>query len=113
MKKLSLLLLVLIILFLIPFLVNKSKQSKIPTLVNVSGTTYVLTHEPYEEVTQPDESYSVQKKIERYSYPEKNLESNYLEVGTEIYLPKKATESIIIYEKDGSLYVAREYLSYK
>lgn len=81
--------------------------------MNVSGTTYVLTNEPYEDVTQFDESYSIQKKVERYRYPEKSLESNFLEVGTKIYLPKEATQSIIIYEKNGSLYVAREDFSYR
>ena len=81
------------------------------SLVNVSGTTYVLTSEPYKESLQSDKIYLVKKKIDRYSYPENDLESNDLEVGTEIYLPKKSKESIIGYKKEGSSYVARENLT--
>jgi hypothetical protein len=103
-------LIVLAALLLVTFLINISKQGRLPSLVNLSGTTYVLTNEPYEETTHFDENYFVRKKVERYSYPENNLESNFLEVGTEIYLPKEAAESIIVYKKNGSLYVARENL---
>ncbi|MER2226993.1 MAG: hypothetical protein ABS916_08080 [Carnobacterium sp.] len=77
MKKRISMLLVVPILLLGIFLVNKSAQKKIPTLVNFSGTTYVLTHEPYKGSVQLIKVYVVQKKVNRYSYPEKNLESNF------------------------------------
>ncbi|MBM6615203.1 hypothetical protein JTF06_09915 [Desemzia sp. RIT804] len=107
-KRISLLLIAIALVLLIAFLVNKSEQKKIPTLVNLSGITYVLTNEPYEEALQSNKVYVVQKKVDRYKYPENSLESNFLDVGTEIYLPKEATESIICYKLDDGLYVARE-----
>ena len=107
-KKISLLLITIVLILLVAFLINKSEQKKIPTLVNLSGSTYVLTKEPYDEALQPDKVYVVQKKVDRYSYPKNNLESNFLDEGTEIYLPKEDTESIICYKLDGNIYVARE-----
>lgn len=103
-KRISILLVAIAIIFL----ADKSAQKKIPTLVNLSGITYVLTHEPYKQSLQPNKVYVVQKKVERYSYPEDSLESNFLDVGIEIYLPKETTESIICYKLDDGLYVARE-----
>ena len=107
-KKISLLLIAIVLILLVIFLINKSEQKKIPTLVNLSGTTYVLTKEPYEEALKTDKVYVVQKKVNRYSYPKNNLESNFLDEGTEIYLPKEETESIICYKLDENIYVARE-----
>ncbi|MEG0496608.1 MAG: hypothetical protein RR439_02445 [Carnobacterium sp.] len=112
-KRITLILIAIIILLIVVFLVNKSEQKKIPTLVNLLGTTYVLTKEPYKEALQPDKVYGVKKKIDRYSYPKNSLESNFLDVGTEIYLPKEATESIICYKLDDNLYVARENIDEK
>lgn len=106
-------LITIVLILLVFFLVNKSEQKKIPTLVNFSGTTYVLTHEPYKKALQTDKVYVVQKKVDRYSYPEISLESNFLEAGTKIYLPKEATESIICYKLDDDLYVARENIDEK
>lgn len=107
-KRIFILLIAVALILLVFFLVDKSAQKKIPTLVNLSGITYILTHEPYKEALQTDKVYVVQKKVDRYSYPKNSLESNFLDVGTEIYLPKEATESIICYKQDGDLYVARE-----
>lgn len=101
-------LITIVLILLVFFLVNKSEQKKIPTLVNFSGITYVLTHEPYKKALQTDKVYVVQKKVNRYSYPKNNLESNFLDEGTEIYLPKEETESIICYKLDENIYVARE-----
>ena len=72
-----------------------------------------MTHEPYKEAVQNDIIYIVQKKVDRYSYPKNSLESNFLDVGTEIYLPKKETESIIFYKLDNGLYIARENITGK
>lgn len=69
----------------------------------MSGTSYVLTHEPYKKNVNDDIVYVVQKKVNRYSYPKNSLESNFLEVDTEIYLPKEETESIICYKLDDGL----------
>lgn len=110
-KRISILIIILIL--LVVFLVNKSEQKKIPTLVNLSGISYVLTHEPYKKSVNADVVYVVQKKLNRYSYPKNSLESNFLDVDTEIYLPKEETESIIFYKLDDGLYVARENIAGK
>lgn len=107
-RKVYLFLIAIVLILLVIFLINKSEQKKMPTLVNMSGTTYVLTKEPYGKTLKTDKVYVVQKKVDRYSYPKNNLESNFLDEGTEIYLPKEETESIICYKLDENRYVARE-----
>lgn len=93
------------------FITIKYQQTNRPTSINFEGTNFILTEEPYEGAA-PEKRYHVKKKIERYALPEKHLESNFLDVQTEIF-PSSSDSTIIYYMKEQKFYVAREDFSQK
>ncbi|MBC1760569.1 hypothetical protein ACP0AK_13245 [Listeria ivanovii] len=79
-------------------------------MIRVEDTNFVPTNEPAGKATVGALIGQVDKKLNSESTPTKNNESNSLDVGTKLYklIGDNQSAKAIVYEEDGSKYIARE-----
>lgn len=95
------------------FVYKNYERHQTPTAVHVEGVDYALTDEPADLEKIGKFAGKVQRVVDRYELPKRNLESNFLKKGTELYFEKKQSEPLtqmIIYERDDEKFVAREMI---
>lgn len=111
MKRRIILISGLSLLFLGVFSVYKqNKKANTLELIKIDHTLFVLTEQPSSIENTEKELGPITKKIDRFSTPDENFESNSLPVGSLIFSTKDQSDlpKIVIYEKNDKLYLATE-----
>ncbi|EUJ26459.1 hypothetical protein [Listeria cornellensis] len=89
---------------------NNTHSKEVASLIRVDDTNFVPTNEPADEASTGDFIGKISKRLDRESTPTKNNESNSLDLGTKLYKFNGDNQptKVIVYEEDGSKYIARE-----
>ncbi|EUJ43142.1 hypothetical protein [Paenilisteria rocourtiae] len=102
---------IVIVLVVVGISIYSNVQSeKVASLVRVDNVNFVPTNEPVDATSIGKPIGQVNKKIARQTTPTRNNESNSLSVGTKLYefIGDKQPTKVLVYEDDGSKYIARE-----